>query len=148
MKREQGNGYTLLEVVAVLGLIGVLFLALSTLTLNGIHLYEQTNIVTEIQENARIGVDFMVRDIKTCQEIVEVRPDSITITGANGSSIRYYVSSQNLYRSIQGTSNPVAMKIISFSIQEVFPEELEMVLITGEEDYHYQLTTRVRKMVD
>lgn len=146
MNRNQG--YTLLELLAALAITGMVMAALGGLLLSGQRACQRVDDRSEIQESARVGLEMMVRDIKSCRSIVEVNADSLNLVGNDGSTVRYQVSTGTLFRSAKGAANPVSNEVTSLAVSEVLPDLLEVSLTTGEKEFSYQLTTRVKRMTD
>lgn len=141
-------GYTLLELLAVLAITGMVVAALGGLLLNGFRACQRVEARSEIQEAARVSLEMIARDIRSCQSLREVREDRLIMTGADGSRLEYYVSSQTLYRSIRGVSNPVANQVQDLGFREVHPDLVEVSLTAGDGEYSYPLGTRVKRMTD
>lgn len=149
VKGAQGTqGYTLLELLAVLAITGMVVAALGGLLLNGFRACQRAEVRSEIQEAARVSLEMIARDIRNCQSLREVREDRLIMTDADGSRLEYYVSSQTLYRSIRGVSNPVANQVQDLGFREVHPDLVEVSLTAGDGEYSYPLGTRVKRMTD
>ncbi|NLW45212.1 MAG: prepilin-type N-terminal cleavage/methylation domain-containing protein [Syntrophomonadaceae bacterium] len=149
VKGAQGTqGYTLLELLAVLAITGMVIAALGGLLLNGFRTCRRVDACSEIQEAARVGLEMIARDIRSCRSLKEVRENRLIMAGPDGSRLEYHVSSQTLYRSIRGVSNPVANRVKELSFRELQPDLVEVSLITGDEEFTYPLKTRVKRMTD
>ena len=96
----------------------------------------------------QVGLEMMIRDIKSCRSIDQVNDDSFSLIGSDGSKLSYRVSSGTLYRAGKGTSNPVCNEVTELLIKRILPGLLEITLITGNQDFNYHLTTRVKRMTD
>jgi prepilin-type N-terminal cleavage/methylation domain-containing protein len=142
------KGYTLIELLAALAITGMVIASLGGLLLNGQRACQRVDHRSEIQESARVGLEMMTRDIKSCQSLKEVSTDRLAVVGRDGSSLGYHVSSGTLYRSVRGVANPVANQVQSLTVREVLPDLLEVSLTTGDEEFRCQLKTRVKRMTD
>ena len=142
------QGYTLLELLAVLAITGMVIAALGGLLLNGFRACRRVEARSEIQEAARVGLEMIARDIRSCQSLREVREDRLSLADAVGSRSDYYVSSRTLYRSIRGVANPVANQVQELTFREIQPDLVEVSLVTGDEEFSYPLQTRVKRMTD
>ncbi len=148
MRRPVNQGYSLLELLAVLAITGVIIAALGGLLLSGYRACQRVDYLSEIQENARVGLEMMIRDIKSCRSINQVNDDSFSLIGSDGSKLSYQVSAGTLYRAGKGTSNPVCNEAKELLIKRILPDLLEITLITGNQEYDYHLTTRVKRVTD
>ncbi len=142
------RGYTLLELLAALAITGMVVAALGGLLLNGFRACQRVEARSEVQEAARVGLEMIARDIRSCQSLREITEDRVIMNGADGSRLEYFVSSQTLYRSIRGVSNPVANQVQDLSFREVYPDLVEVSLTTGDGEFSYPLRTRVKRMTD
>jgi len=148
-KGMSGNkGYTLVELLAALAITGMIIAALGGLLLGGQRACQRVDLRSEIQESARVGLEMMIRDIKSCNSLKDVNADRLVMTGSDGSMIEYRVSSGILYRAVSGKANPVANQVQGLTMHEVLPDLLEVSLTTGNGDFRCQLKTRVKRMTD
>ncbi|MGE5544870.1 MAG: PilW family protein [Bacillota bacterium] len=145
---RKNEGYTLIEILAALAITGMVIAALGGLLLGGQQACQRVDFRSEIQESARIGLEMMVRDIKSCKSLREVSADRLSMVGSNGSAVGYHVSSGTLYRSVGGVANPLVSQVQSLTVREVFPDLLEVSLTTGVGESSSRLQTRVKRMTD
>lgn len=129
--RAKVAGFTLVEVVVA---VTILLIALSValaLYVQGTLMYKRQEIGVEVQENARIALDRLVRELRTAREINEVRATSITFTLDDGSQVRYYhdTSRQQLMRQKGGGVNPLASYIRDLRFEGEPPGASQGVLI-------------------
>lgn len=139
------HGFTILELLASLVILSVIVGCLGTLIKIGLRGYEGGSVYSEIQENCRTGTEMIIADVKKCREITAVDNGSLTLMTQDGAAIRYYTYGNVLYRSINGTPNPTAMQVSVFRVQELYPDMLEISLITTAANHSYEITTRAAK---
>lgn len=142
------QGYTLLELLAALAITGMVIAAMGGLLINGQRACRRVDSRSEMQESARVGLEMMARDIKSCRTLEEINGDRLGLVGSDGSKVSYRVASATLYRSAKGAVNPVANEVKSLIFCEVLPGLLEISLTTGDEEFSCQLKTRVKIMTD
>jgi len=124
----------------------MVMVSLASILISAQRAYVRIDDYAEIQENARVGLEMIIRDIKGCRAVVSAGTGSLSLTGGDGSSVRYHVSSGTLYRTAKGTSNPVANSVICFTATREGPELLEVTLSAGSGEFDYRLTTRAKRM--
>jgi Tfp pilus assembly protein PilW len=141
-------GYTLLELVAALALTGFMIALLGGMFWSSVRSFEAGDQRTEVQESARTGMAMMVADIKSSRSITTITPHTIVLVSADNSALSFYQSGEVLYRSINSTPNPVCMKVASFDVEEVFPNQVRLRLVTQVHNHSCVLATRVNKMIE
>src|SRR6266545_7484553 len=102
--RDQ-RGFTLAELLVVTAIIGMVMAGIFTLQLQGQQVYLYGSNRVETQQNARVALDLMTRDLRSAQSVTTIAAQDITFVDENGNSIRYNISSTTLNRTdpVDGT---------------------------------------------
>ncbi len=102
--RDQ-RGFTLAELLVVTAIIGMVMAGIFTLQLQGQQVYLYGSNRVETQQNARVALDLMTRDLRSAQSVTTIAAQDITFVDENGNSIRYNISSTTLNRTdpVNGT---------------------------------------------
>jgi len=139
--RVKVAGFTLVEVVVAVTILFIVLSAALALYVQGTLMYKREESGVEIQENARIALDRLVRELRSAREIDEVKATSITFTLDDGSKVRYYhdISRQQLMREKNGGVNPVASFIKDLRFEREPPDAshdvlVRITLVAGEGD--------------
>ncbi|OIQ58217.1 hypothetical protein MOTE_21490 [Moorella thermoacetica] len=119
LAREQ-RGFTLVEVVVAMALFALLASAVLTIYLQTIFSWRQQEQAVDVQDNLRVAMDRMGREVRQAKSIkvythriytYENPPILVLNEGIQNEEIRYYHAGSNLYRVWQGVSNPLACRI-------------------------------------
>jgi len=147
MRKVSGrkNGFLLVEVLIASFLLAVVFGAALLLYQRGVVSWLRTRDRVEVQENLRLGLDRMSRELRGALYLVEAKPDSVTFFSSDEKYISYYVRYSDtakcyqLLRGVGGTANPVASYVTALEItyepaETADPKEITFVHIrlTGE----------------
>lgn len=134
--RAGAAGFTLVEVVVALTLFVLVLGAALGLYTQGTLMYKRQEIGVEVQENARLALDRMVRELRTAQQIDEMTSTSIKFTLYDETQSKYYqvryyydASRRQLMREKDGGSNPVAGYIQGLQLEREPPGASREVLI-------------------
>ena len=103
--RDQ-RGFTLAELLVVTAIIGMVMAGIFTLQLQGQQVYLYGSNRVETQQNVRVALDLMTRDLRSAQSITTIASaQDITFVDENGDPIRYNLSGTTLNRTdpINGT---------------------------------------------
>ncbi len=96
--REQ-RGFTLAELLVVTAIIGMVMGAIFTLQQQGQQAYLLGSNRIEAQQNARVALDLITRDLRTALSVTSIPSgQDITFVDENGNSIRYSLSGITLNR--------------------------------------------------
>jgi prepilin-type N-terminal cleavage/methylation domain-containing protein len=96
--REQ-RGFTLAELLVVTAIIGMVMGAIFTLQQQGQQAYLLGSNRIEAQQNARVALDLITRDLRTALSVTSIPSgQDITFVDENGNSIRYSLSGTTLNR--------------------------------------------------
>jgi prepilin-type N-terminal cleavage/methylation domain-containing protein len=96
--RDQ-RGFTLAELLVVTAIIGMVMAGIFTLQLQGQQVYLYGSNRVETQQNARVALDLMTRDLRSAQSVTTIASaQDITFVDENGNSVRYKLSGSTLNR--------------------------------------------------
>lgn len=92
------NGFTLPELIIALGVIGLLLAATVSVQQSGLQTYVIGSNRVDAQQNARVGLERMGREIREASAITTAGTHSISFTGQDGSAVTYALSANTLQR--------------------------------------------------
>lgn len=149
--RAKAEGFTLVEVVVAVTILVIALSAALLLYAQGTLIYNREEVQVDVQENARIALDRLVRELRSAKEINEVKINSITFTLDDGSRVRYYHDTfrQQLMREKGSGVNPVAsfIKDLRFEREPPYASSdvlIKITLVAGErENEGYTFSTNV-----
>ncbi len=96
--REQ-RGFSLAELLVVTAIIGMVMAGIFALQQQGQQAFLFGSNRVEAQQNARIALDLITRDLRTALSVTAIPSgQDITFVDENGSSIRYSISGTTLNR--------------------------------------------------
>lgn len=146
------TGVTLVEILVVLALLGVVVSALGTMYFTGFKMLACGDTRTEIQDHARVGLDYMVRGLREARTIVSIDDTEVIFLDSSGQKIGFRLYDGALYRDFypnrQATtpvaSNPFAECIdtVKFSCSET--GTIEIFIMTSKDGQTYHLRVRVK----
>ncbi|MFB0526212.1 MAG: PilW family protein [bacterium] len=122
---EKEKGFTLIELMVVVGLLAVLGFGIVTFFTNTFRTWWQAGKQIEAQQKARVAMDEMTRFIRQARPVTgivvsrwDVNEDfntMITFTHIAGTTIQYYKSDRSLKRVVGGTTT------------DMIPEDLDSI---------------------
>ncbi|MCG0277594.1 MAG: prepilin-type N-terminal cleavage/methylation domain-containing protein [Thermanaeromonas sp.] len=147
----KADGFTLVEVVVAVTILVLVLSAALLLYAQGALVYKREEVQVDIQENARIALDRLVRELRSAKEIVTIQSNSITFILDDGSRVRYYhdVGRQQLMREKGGGVNPVASFIKDLRFEKEAEDDpshalIGITLVAGEREKEgFTLSTKV-----
>ena len=111
------RGFTLAELLVVAAVIGVIMGGIVGLHQQGTQAYVAGSNRVETQQNGRVGLDLMVRELRSARSITTLGGASdITFLDQNGATIRYALSNGSLARIVNGTTRVLMGGVQSLSL--------------------------------
>lgn len=116
MRRKTG-GFTLVEVVIAVALFSLVLGVALSLYGQGVTLFNRQEAEVEAEENARIALDRLVRELRTAVAVEEIGSNYVKLVLSDGTRVRYYHDSnrRQLMREVSRGVNPVASFITGLS---------------------------------
>jgi len=127
------RGFSLAELLVVCAVLGVLMAGLLVIHTGGTSAYVIGSSRVAAQQNGRVALEMMVRELRSAQSISAVTGlTDITFVDENGVTIRYQYSSGILNRIVAGTSTPLigGVTSINFTCYSVFNNPIGTVTTT------------------
>lgn len=112
------RGFTLVEVVVALLIFSLVVGAALAVYQQAMLSWHREEARVDVQENLRIGLDRMSRELRTAVELYEANNDSIRFKSADGKTVRYYHRNDvgQLMREVDGGHNPVASYVTALNL--------------------------------
>jgi len=102
MLRDQ-RGFTLTELLVVTAVLAIVLGAVILIQQKGQEAYIMGSNRVETQQNARVALDLMTRELRSATAITAIPSGTnMTFTDQNGASVQYQLASGNLTRSTGG----------------------------------------------
>jgi prepilin-type N-terminal cleavage/methylation domain-containing protein len=127
------RGFSLAELLVVCAVLGVLMAGLLVIHNGGTSAYVIGSSRVAAQQNGRVALEMMVRELRSAQSISAVTGSTdITFVDVNGATIRYQYSSGILNRIVAGTSTPLigGVRSIDFTCYSVFNNPIGTITTT------------------
>lgn len=127
------RGFSLAELLVVCAILGVLMSGLLVIHTAGTSAYVIGSSRVAAQQNGRVALEMMVRELRSAQSISAVTGSTdITFADENGVTIRYQLSSGILNRIVAGTSTPLigGVTSINFTCYSVFNNPIGTITTT------------------
>ena len=106
-RRTTHDGFTLLETIFVVALLSLIILAFIPYFRTTVKSWEVTDRHFEILQNARVGMDDMVRKIRTADAFIKAKSDDLEIQDGEGNNIRFRKTGTILKRDNDALAEPV-----------------------------------------
>jgi prepilin-type N-terminal cleavage/methylation domain-containing protein len=126
-------GFSLAELLVVCAVLGVLMAGLLLIHSGGTSAYVIGSSRVAAQQNGRVALEMMVRELRSAQSITAVTSiTDITFVDENNVAIRYQLSSGILNRIVAGVSTPLigGVTSINFTCYSVFNNPIGTVTTT------------------
>ena len=127
------RGFSLAELLVVCAVLGVMMAGLLVIHAGGTSAYVIGSSRVAAQQNGRVALEMMVRELRSAQSISAVTGSTdITFVDLNGATIRYQLSSGILNRIVDGTSTPLigGVTSIDFTCYSKFNDPIGAVTTT------------------
>ncbi len=132
------KGWTLVEVLIVVTMIGVLSLSVSSIFYNIWQFYKMSYAQKELQEEARVIMELIRRNLRNgiSDTIVISRYDDthpyyskIDFNTLDGSRVSYYQIDRTLYQQIDGNKKVLSKNVTYFAITPSKTYELNIISV-------------------
>jgi prepilin-type N-terminal cleavage/methylation domain-containing protein len=127
------RGFSLAELLVVCAVLGLLMAGLLVIQRGGISAYVIGSSRVAAQQNGRVALEIMARELRSAQSISAVTGSTdITFVDENGVTTRYQHSSGILNRIVAGASTPLigGVQFINFTCYSVFNNPIGTVTTT------------------
>ena len=119
------RGFTLAELVVVSAVVGMVLAGIFALQAQAQQAYLLGSNRVETQQNARVALDLMTRELRSAASITTVTSSTnLTFVNQNGQTIQYALSGTTLNRTVAGTTTALiggvqTLTITSYSVYDV-----------------------------
>jgi prepilin-type N-terminal cleavage/methylation domain-containing protein len=96
------RGFTLTELLVALAMLGLVLTGVYTLQQQGLYSYMIGSAKVEAQQNARIALDLMIRELRSATSVTATAAGDLTFVDQNGVTLRYNLNGTNLQRTENG----------------------------------------------
>ena len=111
------RGFSLAELLVVCAVLGLLMTGIATLNQQGVQAYVAGSNRVEVQQNGRIALEVMMRELRSAQSITTLTSATdLTFVNQNGQTIRYHLSSTTLNRTQSGVTRVLAGGVESLAM--------------------------------
>lgn len=122
--RDQ-QGFSLAELLVAMAVIGLVMAGVFVIQRGGQQAYLLGSGRVETQQNARVALDLMTRELRSAGSITTIGSTTdITFVDENGSTIEYAIAGSTLNRTVNGTTTPLiggvsTLAITAYSVYDV-----------------------------
>ncbi|MBU0455320.1 MAG: prepilin-type N-terminal cleavage/methylation domain-containing protein [Pseudomonadota bacterium] len=116
-KHKKQSGFTLLELVIVIIIVGIVVVGSSELLLYGFKGFAIGKQQVEANWQGQVSLERMVRDlraIRSSSSISQATANAITFTDIDGESIQYHLTGQQLMRNTRVLSDDIQSLTFSY----------------------------------
>ncbi len=107
---EKQKGFTLIEMMIVVALLGILGYGIVTFFTNTFRTWWQTSQQIDAQQKARIAMDEMTRFIRQARPVTTIvvgQPNTMITFNIDGRQMRYFQAGGSLRRMVDGVTTDV-----------------------------------------
>jgi len=102
------RGFSLAELLVVVAILGLMLAGLVLVQQQGQQSYLMGSRRVEAQQNARVALDLMVRELRSAQAVTAIPSGTdITFVDANGVTVEYQLSGTTINRVTGGIATPL-----------------------------------------
>lgn len=119
------HGFTLAELAVVTAVIGIVMAGVFVIQMEGEEAYLLGSSRVETQQNARVALDLMTRELRSAQSISAIgSATDITFVDENANTVEYALSGSTLNRTQNGTTTPLiggvqTLAMTTYSVYDV-----------------------------
>ena len=127
------RGFSLAELLVVCAVLAIVMTGLLVIHSSGTSAYVVGSSRVTAQQNGRVALEMMVRELRSAQSVSAVTSDTdITFVDQNGVTVRYQLASGTLNRIVAGTSTPLIAGVtsINFTCYRVFNNPIGTITTT------------------
>lgn len=143
----------MIEVMVVLGLAALVISALGSFYAAGYRAFQTGDACTEIQDQARVGLDYLAEGLREARAIIKVNKNEVVFLDGCGQKAGFRFYSGVVYHDFYQTpgaqlpvaSNPVAESLDTLEFSSPLPEAVRVVVVTAREGRSYRLETLVKQ---
>ncbi|MGQ9755742.1 MAG: PilW family protein [Desulfotomaculales bacterium] len=112
------RGFTLVEVVVALLIFSLVVGAALAVYQQAMLSWHREEARVDVQENLRIGLDRMSRELRAAVALYEANNNSVRFKSADGKTVQYYhrADLEQLMREVDGGHNPVASYVTALRL--------------------------------
>lgn len=111
------SGFTLIELVIVIVILGIIAVASSQMLNTGLNAYITGKNIIDAGQQARLGIERMVRDIhavRSSSDISSATASQFAFTDTSGNSITYSLSGSSLMRNSQVLADGISNLALTY----------------------------------
>ena len=94
------RGFTLTELLVAMAILGMVLAGVYTLQQQGLYSYLMGSAKVEAQQNARIAMDLMIRELRSATSVTAIAGSDVSFVDQNGATIRYNLNGASLQRTV------------------------------------------------
>ncbi len=114
---RDSRGFTLVELLVVTAVLGLVLSGIVVMQTQGQQAYLFGAHRVEVQQNARVALDLMVRELRSAQSITALTSATdLAFVDQNGVALEYSISGTTLNRIASGTATPLVGGVQTFSL--------------------------------
>jgi len=114
--RDQ-RGFSLAELLIVIAVLGLMLAGLVTVQMQGQQTYLMGSHRVEAQQNGRVALELMVRELRSAQSVTAIPSASnMTFVDGNGTTIQYQLSGSVINRITGGVTTPLIGGVVTFNL--------------------------------
>jgi prepilin-type N-terminal cleavage/methylation domain-containing protein len=114
--RDQ-RGFSLAELLVVVAVLGLMLTGLLSIQMQGQESYLMGSRRVEAQQNGRVALDLMVRELRSAQSVTAIPSGTdMTFVDGTGTPIQYQLAATTINRIVGGISTPLIGGVQAFTV--------------------------------